>query len=390
MAVDSAQGSGSYGSSRLVLVGSLIGLVLAAIGVSILIDHQGGQNLLASIYDALGNTAGAEALRNGQGDQFLAKLLLVAIALLVGVGGIWLLFTGVSALVERLPPRYRDRILPLVFIAPAVLLLTIYLVYPAVVTVLRSFQNDHGAFTMDNWASLATPPFLEILRNNILWLLVATSGSVGLGLLTAALFDRIRREALAKIFVFLPLAISLIGATVIWKFVYAWAPPSQPQYGLLNAIWTGLPFGFQPIPWATQFPINLPSEMVILIWLQTGFAMVVFSAAIKGVSTEILEASRLDGASERQVFTKVIVPMIRGTIVTVTTTIAIVTLKIFDIVMSISGGRNHDDVVAVRMFAEMFQFFNDGRAAALATVLFIAVLPVMILNLRNFRRQAAM
>ncbi len=390
MAVDSAQGSGSYGSSRLVLVGSLIGLALAAVGVSILIDHQGGQNLLASIYDALGNTAGAEALRNGQGDQFLAKLLLVAIALLVGVGGIWLLFTGVSALVERLPPRYRDRILPLVFIAPAVVLLTIYLVYPAIVTVLRSFQNDHGAFTMDNWASLATPPFLEILRNNILWLLVATSGSVGLGLLTAALFDRIRREALAKIFVFLPLAISLIGATVIWKFVYAWAPPSQPQYGLLNAIWTGLPFGFQPIPWATQFPINLPSEMVILIWLQTGFAMVVFSAAIKGVSTEILEASRLDGASERQVFTKVIVPMIRGTIVTVTTTVAIVTLKIFDIVMSISGGRNHDDVVAVRMFAEMFQFFNDGRAAALATVLFIAVLPVMILNLRNFRRQAAM
>jgi alpha-glucoside transport system permease protein len=219
---------------------------------------------------------------------------------------------------------------------------------------------------------------------------VTTAGSVGLGLIVAALFDRIRRESLAKVFVFTPLAISLVGATVIWKFVYAQQPPSQPQFGLLNAVWTGLPFGFEPIPWATQFPINLPSEMVILIWLQTGFAMVVFSAAIKGVSTEIIEAARLDGASERQLFLKVIVPMIRGTIVTVTTTIAIVTLKIFDIVMSISGGRNHDDVVAVRMFAEMFQFFNDGRAAALATVLFIAVLPVMILNLRNFRRQAAM
>ena len=264
----------------------------------------------------------------------------------------------------------------------------IYLVYPAVVTVIGSFQDKKGAFTLANWASLATPPFLEILRNNILWLVVATSGSVGLGLLTAALFDRIRRESLAKIFIFMPLAISLVGATVIWKFVYAWQPPSQPQFGLLNAVWTA--FGGQPIPWATQFPINLPSEMVILIWLQTGFAMVVFSAAIKGVSTEIIEAARLDGASERQLFLKVIVPMIRGTIVTVTTTIAIVTLKIFDIVMSISGGRNHDDVVAVRMFAEMFQFFNDGRAAALATVLFIAVLPVMIVNLRNFRRQAAM
>ena len=390
MAVERTQGSGSYGTSRTVLVVSLIGLVLAAIGISILIDKQGGQKLLASVYDLFGNSAGAEALRNGQGDQFFAKLLLVAIALFVGVGGIWLLFTGVSALVERLRPALRDRLLPLVFIAPAVVLLGIYLVYPAVRTIIGSFQDENGAFTLANWASLATPPFLEILRNNVLWLVIGTSGSVGLGLLTAALFDRIRRESLAKIFVFTPLAISLVGATVIWKFVYAWQPASQPQFGLLNAIWTGLPFGFQPIPWATQFPINLPSEMLILIWLQTGFAMVVFSAAIKGVSSEIIEAARLDGANERQLFRKVIVPMIRGTIVTVTTTVAIVTLKIFDIVMSISGGRNHDDVVAVRMFAEMFQFFNDGRAAALATVLFIAVLPVMIVNLRNFRRQAAM
>jgi len=390
VAVERTQGSGSYGTSRTVLVVSLIGLVLAAIGISILIDKQGGQKLLASVYDLFGNSAGAEALRNGQGDQFFAKLLLVAIALFVGVGGIWLLFTGVSALVERLRPALRDRLLPLVFIAPAVVLLGIYLVYPAVRTIIGSFQDENGAFTLANWASLATPPFLEILRNNVLWLVIGTSGSVGLGLLTAALFDRIRRESLAKIFVFTPLAISLVGATVIWKFVYAWQPASQPQFGLLNAIWTGLPFGFQPIPWATQFPINLPSEMLILIWLQTGFAMVVFSAAIKGVSSEIIEAARLDGANERQLFRKVIVPMIRGTIVTVTTTVAIVTLKIFDIVMSVSGGRNHDDVVAVRMFAEMFQFFNDGRAAALATVLFIAVLPVMIVNLRNFRRQAAM
>jgi len=388
VAVDRAQGSGSYGTSRTVLVGSLVGLVLAAIGITVLVDREGGQKLLASIYDMLGNAAGAEALRNGQGDQFFAKLLLVAIALLVGVGGIWLLFTAASSLAERTRPQIRDRLLPLIFIAPALLLLAIYLVYPAIRTVIGSFQDEAGAFTLDNWASLASPAFVEILRNNILWLLIGTSGSVGLGLLTAALFDRIRRESLAKIFVFMPLAISLVGATVIWKFVYAWQPASQPQYGLLNAVWTT--FGFEPVPWITQFPINLPSEMVILIWLQTGFAMVVFSAAIKGVSSEMIEAARLDGASERQVFLKVIVPAIRGTIVTVTTTIAIVTLKIFDIVMSVSGGRNHDDVVAVRMFGEMFQFFNDGRAAALATVLFIAVLPVMVLNLRNFRRQAAM
>jgi alpha-glucoside transport system permease protein len=388
VAVDRTHVSGSYGSSRTILVGSLIGVILAALGVKVLIDPHGGQNVLASIYDVLGNAAGAELLRNGQGDQFIAKLLLAAIALLVGVGGIWLLFTGASSLVERLPPRIRDGILPWVFITPALLLLSIYLVYPAIVTVIGSFQDKKGAFTLDNWASLATGPFLEILRNNAIWLVVATAGSVGLGLLAAALFDRIRREALAKVFIFTPLAISLVGATVIWKFVYAWQPAGQPQYGLLNAIWTAL--GNQPVAWATTFPINLPAQMIIMIWLQTGFAMVVFSAAIKGVSVEVQEAARLDGASDRQIFFKVIVPLIRGSIITVTTTIAIATLKIFDIVMSISGGRNHDDVVAVRMFTEMFQFFNDGRAAALATVLFIAVLPVMFLNLRNFRRQAAM
>ena len=390
MAVDRTQqpASGAYGTPRWVLVASLIGLVFAALGVKVLIDPLGGQNLLASIYEMFGNAAGADLLRNGQGDQFIAKLLLAVIALLVGVGGIWLLFTSASTLVERLTPKLRDRIIPWVFVAPALVLLTIYLVYPAVATVIRSFFDQKGAFTLANWASLGKGEFLEILRNNVIWLVVATGGSVGLGLLVAALFDRIRRESLAKVFIFTPLAISLVGATVIWKFVYAVQPPSEPQFGLLNAIWAA--FGNKAVAWSTTFPINLPAEMLIMIWLQTGFAMVVLSAAIKGVSVEVLEAARLDGASERQIFFGIIIPLIRGSIVTVTTTVAIATLKIFDIVFSVSGGLNHDNVVAVRMFQEMFQFFNDGRAAALATVLFIAVLPVMILNLRNFRRQAAM
>jgi alpha-glucoside transport system permease protein len=376
------------GLSRYLPIAVLLGLLVAAAGVRVLLEPQGGQNLLASIYDLTGNSAGAQALRNGAGDQFIAKLLLAAIALFVGVGGIWLLFTGVSSLVERLRPKIRDRILPWVFVLPALLLLSIYLVYPAVATVIASFQDNKGAFTLANWASLGTGEFLEIYRNNAIWLVAATGGSVGLGLLVAALFDRIRREALAKVFIFTPLAISLVGATVIWSFVYAWQPPSQPQFGLANAVWTA--FGNQPVAWANTFPINIPAQILIMIWLQTGFAMVVLSAAIKGVSTEVLEAARLDGASERQIFFGVIVPIIRGSIITVATTIGIATLKIFDIVMSMSGGRNHDSVVAVRMFTEMFQFFNDGRAAALATVLFIAVLPVMVINLRNFRRQQAM
>lgn len=388
MAVDQKQLQSSYGTPRWVLVASLIGLVFAGIGVGILLDPTSGQNILASIYESLGKADDAQLLRNGQGDQFIAKLIIAVIAVLVGVGGIWLLFTSASTIVERFPPKLRDRTLPWVFIAPALALLGVYLVYPAVATIIRSFVTDKGDFTLKNWADLAKPDMLEILRNNVIWLVVATAGSVSLGLLTAALFDRIRRESLAKVFLFAPLAISLVGATVIWKFVYALQPPSQPQFGLLNAVWTA--FGNKPVGWATTFPINIPAEIIVLIWLQTGFAMVVLSAAIKGVSVEVLEAARLDGAGERQIFFRVIVPLIRGSIVTVTTTIAIATLKIFDIVWSMSGGINHDNVVAVRMFQEMFQFFNDGRAAALATVLFIAVLPVMVLNLRNFRRQAAM
>ena len=393
MAVQSAaprtQQSGAYGTPRWVLFASLIGLVVAAFGIIALIDKKGGGvSILAWFYDQVGNPTGATALRNGGGDQFYAKVVLAVVALYVGVVGVWLLFTALSTMAERLRPRLRDAVLPWIFVGPALVLLSVYLVYPAVGTIFRSFQDDDGAFTLANWTFLTTGPVLEILRNNVIWLVVATAGSVGLGLLVAALFDRIRRESLAKVFIFTPLAISLVGATVIWKFVYAQQPPSQPQFGLLNALWTA--FGNKPVAWATSFPINLPAEMIVMIWLQTGFAMVVLSAAIKGVSIEVLEAARLDGASERQIFFGVIIPLIRGSIVTVTTTIAIATLKIFDIVWSMSGGINHDSVVAVRMFQEMFQFFNSGRAAALATVLFIAVLPVMILNLRNFRRQAAM
>ncbi len=372
-------------SSFVLPIAGLIGLGLCVAGILVLYDPQGGPNLLASIYEALGNTSGATELRNGSGDQVLAKLLLAAIALAVGVGGIWLLFIGVGGLVGLLKAKWRDRILPWVFVGPALALLAVFLVYPAAGTILRSFQDDHGQFTLANFAVMIEPEFTQILRNNAIWLIVGTGGSVVLGLIFAGLFDRVRREALAKTIVFLPLAISLVGASVIWGFVYAWQPAGQPQIGLLNAVVVGL--GGQPIPWLTTSPINVFCEIVIMIWLQTGFAMVVFSAAIKGVSGEIIEAARLDGASERQLFLRVIVPMIRGSIVTVATTIAIITLKIFDIVYVTTGGRFNDDVVANRMFHEIFQFFEDGRGAALATLLFIAVLPVMYINLRNFRRQ---
>jgi alpha-glucoside transport system permease protein len=372
-------------SSFVLPIGGLIALGLCVGGLLVLLDPQGGPNLLASIYDAIGNGSGATDLRNGQGDQFIAKILLAVIALGVGVGGIWLLFLGAGGLVSQLQPKWRDRILPWVFVGPALALLAVYLVYPAAGTIVRSLQDENGQFTLANFAVLVEPEFTAILRNNVLWLIVGTGASVVLGLIFAGLFDRIRRESLAKTIVFLPLAISLVGASVIWQFVYAWQPAGQPQIGLLNAIVVA--FGGEPITWLTSNPLNVFCEILILVWLQTGFAMVVFSASIKGVSGEVLEAARLDGANERQLFARVIVPMIRGSIITVATTIAIVTLKIFDIVYVTNGGRFGDDVVANQMFLQLFQFFDDGVGAALATVLFIAVLPVMYINLRNFRRQ---
>jgi len=364
-------------------IAALLGIVVIVVGVRFMADPKGAANLLASIYDLLGNSTGAQALRNGGGDQFFAKLLLVGVALIAGVGGVWMVYAGLSALVGLLKPRTQMRIIPWVFVLPAVALLGVYLVYSTVVTIWTSIVADKGF--SDNYGQLLTPDLRGVLINNVIWLIVATGGSVLIGLVIAGLFDRIKREALAKTFIFLPLAISLVGASVIWRFIYTWRPAGTPQYGLLNAVWTTL--GGQPVNWINTPPVNTYLLIVIMIWLQTGFAMVVLSAAIKGVSIEVIEAARLDGAGERQIFFRVIVPIIKGSIITVATTIAIAVLKIFDIVYVITGGRFGTDVVANRMFLEKFQYFQDGRAAALAVVLFIAVLPVMYVNLRNLRQQ---
>jgi alpha-glucoside transport system permease protein len=366
-------------------LGAVVGLAVLIVGLKVLADPQAGPNLLAFIYDLTGNTAGAATLRQGSGDVLLAKVLLAGLALLVGVGGIWMLYSGAAAIVGLLHPSRQERILPWVFITPALLLLVVFLVYPMAATVLTSFTDGTGGDPLAHYRELLSGTFLAIFRNNLIWLIVGTAGSVGLGLFIAGLVDRVRREALAKTFIFLPLAISLVGASVIWRFVYQWRPVGEPQYGLLNAVWTG--FGGQPVPWVQTPPINTFALIIIMIWLQTGFAMVVLSAAIKGVSIEVMEAARMDGASERQIFFQVIVPIIKGSIITVATTVAIAVLKIFDIVYVMTGGRFDTDVVANRMFLEMFQFFNDGRAAALAVVLFVAVLPIMFVNVRNLRRQ---
>jgi alpha-glucoside transport system permease protein len=386
-AEQSAKPPTAFGSALAFVAGTVVALIGLGIGLAFLLDRQAAPNLVANVYDLLGNTAEATALRAGGGNRTVPNLLMAAVAIVVGVGGIWLFYTGLNAVAERaMPIRIGRRILPWVFVGPALALLLLYLVLPAVSTIILSVTAGDGIANY-RWA-LTTPAMQAVLRNNAIWLVVGTTGAVGLGLLIAGLVDRVRFESFAKMIIFLPLAISLVGASVIWRFVYTWRPEGQTQYGLLNAAWTSV--GFEPVQWIQTPGLATFALIAIRIWLQTGFCMVVLSAAIKGVPTEITEAARLDGASERALFLQVIVPMIMGSIITVTITTAIVVLKVFDIVYVMTGGRFDTDVVANQMFLQKFQFFNDGRSAVLAVILFIAVLPLMVLYIRNIRRQGIM
>lgn len=362
---------------------ALAGAYLIWWSVGFLADPSAPANLLAGFYDLVGLDDQAALLRQYGLPSIVAKLILGAVALAVGVGGVWAVFIGANAGVERLGQVGR-RLLPWVFIGPALAMLAIYLVFPALSTIGASLTEGGGAAA--NYGNILDDPnMLVALRNNALWLILGTGGSVVLGLVIATLVDRVKREALAKTFIFLPLAISMVGAAVIWRFVYAWQPPGQAQIGIANAAWTST--GADPIAWLQQMPLNTFALIVIMIWLQTGFAMVILSAAIKGLPMEVLEAARMDGASEAALFFRVVVPMIRGSIITVATTIAIAVLKVFDIVFVMTGGRFETDVVANRMFTEMFRYRNFGQAAALAVVLFVAVVPIMVINIRSLRRQ---
>jgi alpha-glucoside transport system permease protein len=221
-------------------------------------------------------------------------------------------------------------------------------------------------------------------RNNILWIVFGATFTVILGLLVATLADRSRFERVAKALIFLPMAISFVGAAVIWRFIYE----VNPNIGLVNAIVTAL--GGRAQAWTSMVqPWNNMFLIVIVIWLQTGFAMVTFSAAIKGIPAELLEAARVDGATEFEVFFGIMVPYLRGTIVTVTTTIIIFTLKIFDVVLVMTGGQFGTDVIATQFYKQYFTYRQFGVGSAFAVILLIAVIPVMVYNLRQFRESEA-
>ena len=318
---------------------------------------------------------------------FTGKLVQALIALLLGVVGIWALFIVANSLVEHLPRRVTASLRPYLFVLPAIAVVSLYLVAPAVGTIIQSFTEvpEGEGFFFNYGQAFSDPNLLLALRNNAIWLVLAPAGALFIGLTFAALVDRIKREALAKIFIFLPLCISGAGAAVIWRFVYEWRPPGTPQIGVLNAIVTSI--GGEPIPWLQEIPTNTLALIVVMIWLQAGFAMVILSAAIKGVPTELIEAARIDGAGELATFIRVVLPSIRGSMITVFTTIAIAVLKVFDIVYVTTNGNFDTDVIANRMFNEMFRFRNFGFATALAVILFVAVIPIMVINVRNLRQQ---
>jgi alpha-glucoside transport system permease protein len=321
------------------------------------------------------------------------RALVVLVAILVGVGGVFVVFWGMDKLVDLLPASWREGARPYVFIGPALVMLSVFLVYPVINTILLSFKDSRGQnfVGMENFKFVFTDPsMLRSIRNTVGWMVLVPAVAVTIGLAFATLADRLRRgEALAKSMIFLPMAISFAGAAITFRLIYSFRPEGfGSNIGLLNGIMIGL--GQHPVAWLQQQPWNNLYLMVIMVWMQTGFAMVVLSAAIKAVPDEIIEAARIDGASELQVFRRVIIPTILPTIVVVTTYMVINALKVFDIVFVMGNTETSGtEVIAERMIHWFFIGANSGRGAAIAVVLFVAVIPVMIFNVRRFREEEA-
>jgi alpha-glucoside transport system permease protein len=324
-------------------------------------------------------------------DEDANRALVVLVAIAVGVGGVFFLFWAMNRAVEWFPLRYREGVRPYVFVGPALVILSVFLVYPVINTIVISLKDatSESFVGLDNFKFLFTDDsMLRAIRNTVGWMVLVPLVAVSIGLAFATLADRLRRgEAIAKSMIFLPMAISFAGAAVTWRLIYSFRPEGfGSNIGLLNGIMIGL--GQEPVAWLQVQPWNNLFLMVIMVWMQTGFAMVVLSAAIKAIPDEIIEAARIDGASELQVFRRIIVPTILPTIVVVTTYMVINALKVFDIVFVIgSAEANGTEVIAERMIDWFFISNHDGRGAAIAVILFVAVIPIMIWNVRRFREQ---
>jgi alpha-glucoside transport system permease protein len=356
-------------------IGSIIGRILLSIGIPAITFIVLWQGFLF--------------LRDSNAPQFIITL----VAIVWGVGGVAILYWVFNWIVEQLPKEWTARLQPFVFIGPAMAILIWYLALPTVRTFWISLfdRNSKNFVGLQNYSAVFTDrSMLEAFRNNIMWLIIGTGFSVTVGLLISVLADRSKYERLAKSLIFLPMAISFVGASIIWNFIYEVKPVGSAQIGLLNALLVALGQDPQPFTaWTAIAPWNNLFLIIIVIWLQAGYAMTLFSAALKGIPGELLEAGRVDGANEVQIFFRIMIPYIKGTIITVTTTIAIFTLKIFDVVLVMTGGQFGTEVIATNFYRQYFSNRNFGFGSAIAIVLLIAVIPVMVYNLKQFSEQEA-
>lgn len=324
----------------------------------------------------------------------MQNIILAFSTILIGVGGCLLYFWGSNFILDAIFPargknvgrniNRANAIRPWLFLAPAVLFLGLYLVMPVLVSINLSFKDKFGEnyIGFGNYKWMWNDPDLWLsLYNNALWFIVVPAMITICGLLAASLTDRIKWGNIAKSLIFMPMAISFIGASVIWKFVYEYRPADQAQVGLLNKIVTM--FGGTPEPWLNSAPLNSFLLMVVLIWIQTGFAMVILSAALRGIPEETVEAAVIDGATPLQIFFKIKVPQIIPTIMVVWTTNTILVLKVFDIVLAMTGGLRDTEVLANYMYRWLSNNSDYGKASAIAMVIMVLVIPVMIWNIRT-------
>jgi len=318
------------------------------------------------------------------GWEIIAPNLITLVLGLAAFAGIVVLM---FLLAERTSVRIQEWVKYLIFLVPAVALLLIGLIYPAIRTLILSFMNDNSdrfvGFENYIWA-FTIPEIVQVLSNTATWVIVVPIASTFIGLVVAYLTDRMKSAAVVKSLIFMPMAISMVGASIIWKFVFDFQPNlKKVDIGLLSSLSKSL--GITPPNWLLENPLNTFLLIAVMIWIQTGFAMVVLSAAMKNIPDEVVEASMLDGASQLKRFIQITVPMIRASIVVVLTTITIGTLKVFDIVRTMTGGNFKTNVIANEMYSQTFRSLNYGTGSALAIILFLGVVPIIWYNIRQLR-----
>ena len=315
-------------------------------------------------------------------------------AVIAGIAITALIYFLLNFLIHRLPERAKRKVEPYVFIGPVLVLIGLFVIWPTLQSIRLSFMEEEldGSTTwvgFQNFRDLfAEDYFASMLINNLMWIAIVPILTVSLGLAIAQLANNVgpRQEKVLKSIFFMPMTISFVSAAVIWRYIYAYSPEGGPQIGLFNAIWTAL--GGQPQTWfqIEAFKFNNILLMIILIWLSAGYAMVLLSAAIKSVPEDTLEAGRVDGASTGQIFFKIILPQIWPTAIAVFITVLIGAMKVFDIVLAMTGGNYNTTVLAQTFYLEYFIYGNTGKAMAAVVLLILAIVPVMIYQVRHYRK----